>query len=197
MVSNRKLLRYAVDSFVTILEQISGKCCRYRLNKVDEISFYKFLNVFDGVGEEFIRMFLEYQFQSWFNKGTDIDYSHTIRLSWMFGEKAVKRWKANKIETNVYLTRNHIQKFHDIKIKRTNKELQTVVVAVRIVEENFKKEFLNTKRGFSWCIANTTLFNHKSSNCIICQSKAKCKKMLENQYNNIYKLRGYAEQQIG
>lgn len=58
-------------------------------------------------------------------------------------------------------------------------------------EEIEKKRFLNTSRGLLNCIDRTSLFNHKSSYCILCENKVSCKELLKKNYKAIYDNRGY------
>ena len=192
----KQLYRQSVDMFIDMLETITKRKCNYRCNDSDVGSFETFCNEFDTniISMSFIKTYLEYQFQSWFNTGTDKDYSRTVRFSWMFGAKAIKRWRVFKPEVNVKIVRGHIKKLgiYKPKVSRETK-IPELILRIRPAEENFKREYHNTQRGFAWCIANTTLYNHKSSLCVRCSFKNECKEVLEKQYPKVYVKRGYGK----
>ena len=191
----QRLFRYAVDLFVQLLEQVTNrKRINYTCNDADTICWNNFMDTFsDRIGEDFIRKFCEYGIQSWFNDGTERDYSRSVRFTWIFGKSAIERWKKYDIETNVYITRIGIKKNHKINVIRKHTEIPKIVSALRKTEEKFKAEFHNTRRGLLWCIANTTLYFHKSSLCATCNYKNECKKLLKQEYPKIYLRRGYGE----
>lgn len=192
----KKLYRESVDLFIEILESITKKKHNYRCNDSDVKAFQFFCDSFDTniIGMSFIKKYLEYQFQSWFNTGMDKDYSRTVRFSWMFGQKAVKRWHVFSPETNAKIVSGHIKKLGIYRAKeRRETKIPELILKVRSVEEHFKREYHNTKRGFAWCIANTTLYNHKSSFCVRCTFKNDCKRVLKEQYPKVYVKRGYGE----
>jgi hypothetical protein len=147
----------------------------------------------DRIGEEFVRKFLEYGIQSWFNDSSEKDYSHQIRFNWIFGKTAIERWNKCDIATNVYITRIGLKKNHKINVLKKETKIDEIVMSIRPVEEKFKGEYHNTKRGLLWCVANTTLYFHKSSKCATCLFKNECKDILKQEYPKIYLKRGYGE----
>lgn len=188
----QRLFRYAVDTFIDLLEQVTSRRVDYTCNKADVGCWDNFVDTFgDHIGEEFVRTFTLYGIQSWFNDGTEKDYSRSVRFSWIFGKKAIKRWYAFDIKTNVHITQIGIKKNHSIRAVPLDNEVGEMVDDIRRSEENFKAEFHNTNRGFLWCIANTTLYHHKSSNCVTCKFKNKCKEILKQEYKKVYIKRGY------
>lgn len=191
----QRLFRYAVDLFVQLLEQVTKrKRINYTCNDADTICWNNFMDTFsDRIGEEFIRKFAEYGIQSWFNDGTEKDYSRSVRFNWIFGKSAIERWKKYDIETNMYITRIGIKKNHKINVIHKHTEIPKIVSTLRKTEEKFKSEFHNTRRGFLWCVANTTLYFHKSSFCATCNYKKECKNILKQEYPKIYLKRGYGE----
>ena len=191
----QKLFRYAVDTFVILLEQVTKrKRINYKCNNSDSSAWNNFMDTFDNcIGEDFVRKFIEYGIQSWFNNGTKKDYSHSVRFSWVFGQPAINRWKKNSVATNMFIVRNGIKKDHNINLIEKTNEMQNIVTSVREVEEKFKSDFHNKRKGFMWCIANTTLYFHKSSNCVTCDFKKECKELLKKEYKFIYIRRGYGK----
>lgn len=195
MVRRRqRLFRYAVDTFIELLQQVTKRKVNYKCNDADTSCWDNFMDTFsDRIGEEFIRKFAEYGIQSWFNSGCKRDYSRDIRFNWVFGKTAISRWKKYDISTNVYITRIGLKKEHKINVLKRKSNLSKIVSNVRPFEEKFKAEYHNTNRGFMWCVANTTLYFHKSSKCATCVFKNECKELLKQEYPKIYKKRGYGE----
>ena len=62
------------------------------------------------------------------------------------------------------------------------------------VEEKFKAQFHNTKKGLPWCVANTTLYFHKSALCVSCNYRDDCKEILKTEFPKVYIIRGYGEE---
>lgn len=196
MVRRRqRLFRFAVDTFIDLLQQVSGRRrIDYRCSVSDLRSWDIFIDEYGvSVGEDFIRKFVLYGIQSWFNKGSDIDYSKMIRFNWVIGRDAIERWRKLGQETNMEIVRNCLKKDYDIKPTRMHSDIPAVVVTLRKSEERFKAEFHNENRGMMWCVANTTLYFHRSPLCATCKFKVECKKLLKQEYPLIYKRRGYGE----
>lgn len=191
----QKLFRYAVDIFIELLQQVTKRKVNYRCNDADTACWDNFMDTFtDRIGEEFIRKFAEYGIQSWFNKGTKKDYSREIHFNWVFGKAAISRWKKNDISTNVFITRVGLKKNHKINVIKKQTSIPDIVSSIRPYEEKFKSDYHNTKRGFLWCIANTTLYFHKSAKCATCNFKNECKELLKTEYPKIYVKRGYGKE---
>lgn len=191
-MKKRRLYKYAVDLFVDTLREVTKRPrFEYRCNDADTGCWDGFIDEFgDNVGEGFIKDFLMFGFQSWFNDSCNRDYSKSIRFSWIFGRSAINRWRKNEIGTNLYIVRKSKIK-QRINRRRGKTAGGNIVLCVRPIEERFKAEFFNTRRGFSWCIVNTTLYFHKSVKCCACNFKKECKEVLKLNYPLIYKKRGY------
>lgn len=190
----QKLFRYAVDTFIELLQQVTGRKVNYKCNNSDTACWDNFMDTFtDQIGEDFIKKFVEYGFQSWFNSGSKKDYSREIRFNWVFGKSAIERWGKCDVSTNVFLTRIGLKKEYKINLTKKKTEISKLVVSVRLVEEKFKSDYHNTKRGLLWCIANTTLYFHKSAQCATCDFKQECKELLKQEFPKIYVKRGYGK----
>lgn len=186
------MYRFAVDNFIKILGQVTHRRVKYRCNDGDTVAWDNFIYEFGaGVGKDFVIKFLEFGIQSWFNDKTSEDYSRQVRFNWVFGKAAIARWRKHDMKTNVYITRSNLKKNYKINLVQHEDKITDIVTSIREVEENFKKEFFNTKRGFLWCIANTTLYYHKSSWCAQCIHKIKCKELLKENLPRVYTKRGY------
>ena len=191
----QRLFRFAVDLFIELLQKVTKrKNILYRCNDADSASWDKFVETYgDNIGEEFIRKFVEYGVQSWFNSGSTRDYSRVVRFSWIVGSAAIKRWNALPAETRTWCVRSSLKKEHKINTLKHKSQISELLTKVRPAEEAFKSEFHNTNRGLAWCIANTSLFFHKSGLCTTCKFKENCKEILRIEYPTVYKLRGYGK----
>ena len=190
----QRLFRFAVDIFIDLLEQVTKRKVNYKCNNADTASWNSFVDTFgDNIGEEFVRKFTEYGIQSWFNPGAQRDYSRAVRFSWIFGSAAIKRWNALSAETRTWVVRNSLKTDHKINTLKRTTRVPELVIKLRPVEEKFKSEFHNTNRGLLWCVANTTLFHHRSSHCTACKFKENCKEILKSEYPKIYIARGYGK----
>lgn len=189
----RILYRYAVDIFVALLKQVQYRVKEYRCNDQDVRAWNTFVDYYSNtnIGEDFIRKFAEYGIQSWFNPDMTEIQKHRCRFAWIFGAAAIKRWNALGMDANVRLTRIGLRSKFEIKGKKIESQLSSAYSSVRVSEERLKQGYYNRKRGLDWCIANTTLFFHKSPLCASCIYKIDCKKILKVNYPKIYKLRGY------
>lgn len=191
MVQKRQLFRYAVDTFISTLEKVTKRKVSYKCNTADTTAWSNFITEYPTVGEEFVLKFLQFGFQNWFDDN-DVDHTYKIRFNWIFGKQAVKRWNKNSITTNVYLTRKGIKSKCNISVDNKSK-VPDWLGELRTAEECFKQKYHNTKRGFLWCVANTTLYHHRSNWCVGCDYKEDCKRLLLQEYPKIYVKRGYAE----
>ena len=190
----QRLFRFAVDIFIDLLEQVTKRKVNYKCNNADTASWNSFVDTFgDNIGEEFVRKFTEYGIQSWFNPGAQRDYSRAVRFSWIFGSAAIKRWNALSAETRTWVVRNSLKTDHKINTLKRTTRVPELVIKLRPVEEKFKSEFHNTNRGLLWCVANTTLYHHRSSHCTTCKFKENCKEILKSEYPKIYIARGYGK----
>lgn len=106
-------------------------------------------------------------------------------------KRQLQRWKKYDIDTNVYITRIGLKTDHKINVIKKKTDIPALISTIRVVEEKFKAEYHNTNRGFMWCVANTTLYFHKSSKCATCKFKNECKELLKEEYPKIYVKRGY------
>ena len=190
----QRLFRFSVDLFIELLEQVTKRKVNYRCNDADVSSWNKFIETYgDGIGEEFLRKYIEYGIQSWFNSGSERDYSRAVRFSWIVGSAAIKRWNALNAETRTFVVRSSLKTEHKINTLKHRSQLSELLTKVRPSEEKFKAEFHNTNRGLLWCVANTTLFHHRSSHCTTCKFKENCKEILKSEYPKIYTARGYGK----
>ena len=194
---NRSLYRYAVDTFSDLLSQVQERSAAYRCNDVDVKCWNAFVEEFskrEGVTitKGFIRDFTEYGIQSWFNPDVSNGDKQRVRFNWIFSRKAIERWDALSAKARKRCVRTCLMRDYDI-TNNVRPKLNKAFTSIRPIEERFKKEFYNGRKGLSWCIANTTLYNDKSMLCCGCNFRAECKDILQRNYIKIYKLRGYSK----
>lgn len=197
MDSKRKkyLFKYSVDLFIEALKQVTHRRnVKYKCNDADVSCWNAFVKRFgDGVGEELIQRFVEYGMQSWFNDGTDKDYSRSIRYSWVFGSAAIKRWFALNGEVKTRCVNKGVKKRSGMNLVKCHTTIPQLLTVIRPAEESYKNAYYNTKRGLCWCVANTTLYHHRSALCAGCNYKVECKETLKNEFPKIYEIRGYGK----
>lgn len=190
----RSLYRYAVDLFVFLLDKVQQHRKPYRCNDGDVRAWNKFVDYYTTkgvhIGQDFVKSFAEYGIQSWFNDDCTETQKHNCRFSWIFGLAAIRRYNKFGAKGNARIVRNVLKQTVQISYRHAS-AAKDMYRTVRKSEERFKSEFFNTKRGLAWCIANTTLYFHRSSLCALCNYKAECKEELKNNYPKIHKLRGY------
>lgn len=197
MVRNRKLIRFIVDLYENFNQQIGGNPnfkCRLSDNQAKMIDNF-ILTLDKDVGlyrvdDQYLIEYFEFAFNHWRT------FKGTIMLEWIIGKEAYKRWVNRNKKTFRYKLRKQIKK--DVVVKTTfvkkkvsNGIWKEILIELNPVEESFKEQFFNTTKGFTWCYVNTTLYNHKSPLCAVCKNSTVCKKALENEHSNVFKLRGY------
>lgn len=195
----RRLYRYTVDLFISMLRDIKGASrFEYRMTDADVAGFDSWVQYWgaDKVGEEFARQWAEYGFQSWFNAGAARDYNHAVRYNWIFnGKSAVARWKALDATVRTRVVRTSLKQRYKITPRNhssvTSSARTALYTTVRPAEEALKKRFYGTPRGALWCIANTSLYNHRSSLCVVCAFKDDCALTLKREFPLIALARGY------
>lgn len=193
-MKERKLYKFAVDTFIKVISQIQRQKFHYQCDDRDVSAWDNFVES-RKVNEDIVRNVVEFGVQYYFCSEYNTQrQKESIRFSWIFGKKPIERWLKNDVKTNNYIIRKTLKKQYKINTVKRNNQISKIVLSLRKIEEKYKAEFFNTKRGFQWCIANTSLYHHKSTYCLTCEFKQECKEILKRNYNNIYKLRGYGNE---
>lgn len=159
-----------------------------------EKEIIKFLDFFDkrykliSLGKDFLFRYFAFQFHRVdglvLKRFSSKDKAGRIQIYDIIGRKAIQYWLDRNIEYDFIIENSSI-------IPKQLILPQENLHSLSRSEELEKKRFYNTNRGFLNCIERTSLFNHKSQSCILCQFKSSCKIMLKQNYFNIYKDRGY------
>lgn len=153
----------------------------------------KFINDFKletgALDFDLLFRYIAFQFNYW----STLDYTSRsgIEVNWIFGKKAIDRWKKKPLGYYFYVDRDFIQKYKikEKELKLLFERIEKNPVGLKDWEENIKKKHFNTELGFSYCIDNTSLYNTESSLCLSCNNSESCKKTLKFLYPNIYKKR--------
>lgn len=205
MKKSEELFRMAVDAFVEELRERTGRPrFDYRCNSQDRRAWGAWLEAVGGevkVGPDLIRDYILWGFQSWFNPSSPRDYSRSVRFSWVFGKRAVERWRAlGSVETNKRVIRRGLSMAREGREKRKRRagidteERRRMWMTLRPVEERFKAQWHNTARGLDWCIANTSLYFDRSPWCVSCRFKEECKEVERREMRWVWKIRGYGNE---
>lgn len=190
----KRLFRYAVDTFVQILSKITNrKFVKYKANDKDTVGFEYWLEYFgSNVGEEFVKRFLEFSCTNYLDKSRSVDVYRNARVFWFFSKEMIRRWEKINPQFGTLL----IRKFrieNNVHIVKRESKLSQIVLTVKPYEEKVKERFYGENKGFFWCRANTTLYFRESSLCRGCKFATECKELLKKEYPKVYKQRGYDE----
>jgi len=204
-MNRAKSRELCIEVFEEINRELLGRPT-YELNLTqnDKVMLEKYLDYVDNTynlehcSYVFFVNWIESGFNYWykpFSKGIH----RMIYFNWVFGKKAIDRYERIKHKDN---SLDHI-KHRSLKTKagiailskyrkrHSKTKYREQYVKVNSIEETEKKRYYNTVEGFLWCVANTTLFNHRSNACILCKNKTNCKESLRESYPKVFKLRGY------
>lgn len=178
----------------------------FRLNMTETrltmtLNFIKAMKDFTNsplLGEDYLKSFMEFQFNYWFEHEGKYGRGTSVQLEWIIGKKALKRWfeRSEKFKraTNK-IVRKNLKKKVKFKLDGVRNEgWSKTMLELREVEEFEKNMFFNTAKGFVNCTLNTSLYHHKSKFCMECKYKNKCKEQLIEQFPIVSKLRGYTNE---
>lgn len=154
-------------------------------------SFIKMLSVYypslDGIGINHLISYMSFAFFSY----SDKNLKRKISLNWIIGKKTFAKWfdqaEGHKYYVDQWLKENNI--LID-QLRQDLVEEQLMEQKLDPAEEIEKIRFAGDARLYN-CIQNTTLYNHRSINCIGCEEKFTCKILLNSKYPKLFKSRGY------
>ncbi len=140
----------------------------------------------DTIGDNFLSRYFSFQFNrvegQVFKRFAGKDVGGKIQIYDIIGRKAYEYFEKRntKFDFIIQIPINIVKK--NSQYKQSN-----------IAEEIERKRFFNTPRGIVHCLERTSLYNHKSPNCILCIHKIPCKELLKVNYKQIYEDRGYGK----
>lgn len=158
-----------IENFIALLEK------KYDKNSIGRIFLFNF-------------MALSYDHYS----TLDHQAKKRIPLNWIVGKKALDRW-VKRVEDDLYHSQKYVAEngIHIGLIGAGTERRSDDVTSIKKHEEEEKLRFYNKPRGMVNCIETTTLYNHRSLNCISCIYRKECKNMLKINYPKLYIARGY------
>lgn len=187
---------YIYDNYLVHVDDIVEKMVQNFIDYLDRVYGL------DKIGLDFLVKWIEINFDFRIEK-TDI-FSHgdkKIMLSWIIGKTSIERYEKNKDWLFTYKRFNRkIRKTVHTRILEKFKEQlnpQQIIkqkqnfIDIKQYEENEKQRFHNKAKGLAWCIMNTTLYNHISEYCLMCNYREDCKKLLKTNYPKLFKIRKY------
>lgn len=196
--SSKKELRLVIDTFKFYYSKVSNisnyvfKNSDSRIKVINDfIIEFKNITKSTFLQEIILNSYFDYQFNYWYKRNTKYGKGIGIQIEWIIGKKALNRWiKEDKKYLN-YKIRKNLKT--DVNLNKKTKVSKNLKNFTKIVdhEEIQKQKYLNTEFGLEMCILFTTLYNHKSNNCLKCANSDKCKMYLKKHLFNVYKLRGY------
>jgi hypothetical protein len=194
MLSERqigKLFKHAVNVYCMLLEQILGRN-KYTLLKTDIGAWNKFVKKYENkLCEKFVEDYIKFGVNYYLTEDRKQYYSDRIHFGWCISGKVSQRFDRLEAGTRNWIVRKGIKKENKIDTTKHDSVLKERVLAIVDSEERSKRKFYNSRRGLAWCIATTTLCNDKSELCIGCNNREQCLITLRENYNKVYRLRGY------
>lgn len=198
-MSSRKEIKLVVDLFIKYYSSLF-KLNDYRFKMTDSrattiknfITKIKELTKSDMLHERYMEQYFEHQFNHWYDYESKSDVGR-IQIEWIIGNKALERWKKSDPIISAFVVRKNFKTDVDIKSKLEKENWNNILLNTNEIEESEKERFHNTVKGFHYCLATTTLYNHKSEFCITCKKSTECKIQLKKIFPKIHKKRGYDE----
>ncbi len=209
MKRNKTLFRMVINMYLNFAKQVSNNphiefsCTDNEGVMID--NFIREMNEEVGnekiLGNNHLINYFEFQFNYWLSKKVERKSSKMIDsinthpyISWIVGKKAILRWKSRDKKKSKYAIKLGLKKEVKLKSNQFRSEWKKIIIEINKIEEEVKNKFYNTKKGFLYCYINTTLYNHKSPFCSLCNKKEECKETLKKEHFNVYKVRGYVEE---
>ena len=155
----------------------------------------------DDIGEDICKQYLSYAFGKYAGRKNHKGIENAFPMGWIISANLFREflstpgWIKASNDRKITAERKKFSKLgvKEIKSKfRKNEEWEErarLISNISILEENEKKRFYNSIKGFAWCIDNTTLINPNSEICLNCKFEKSCKETLKDNYPNYFKIR--------
>ncbi len=140
----------------------------------------------DSIGINFLIQYFAWSFKVRSEQKT----KRSISLGWIIGKKALERFFNRKSGEDYYVEaflHEHRINIDDLRAQFQDEEDKPQLDPA---EELEKIRFTGEARLYN-CVQKTTLYNHRSLNCIGCENRPTCKALLKQQHPKLYKKRGY------
>lgn len=198
-MSSRKDFRLVVDTYNFFYKTINKKennVLKMFPSRIKAIENFieKFKNEFsvNFLQKDILDRYFEWSFNYWLDKENSKYGNKGIQIEWIISNASITRWKqANKKYVTYILGKTIRKKFNYEKRKGYKENWDNIFLKINPLEEIEKEKFHNTQKGYMNCSIFTTLYNHKSSNCLKCKYSINCKDNLKNEYPKLFKKRGY------
>ncbi len=141
----------------------------------------------DSVGINFMIDYFAFAFCSY----SDKKLKRYISLNWIIGKKTFQKFAEQK-SGQKYYTDKFLNEY-DINLDDLRAQVREEMpddTTLNRAEENEKLRFSGDARLYH-CLNTTTLYNHRSVNCLACENKLTCKRLLSELNPKLYKKRGY------
>lgn len=142
-----------------------------------------------------INLLIDY-FAFAFGYYSDKKLQRNISLNWIIGKKMIKRFFERQ-EGWDYYTQKFLHEYQvnvdELKSRLQEQETKEEKDYLKIhkSEELEKARTPDTEARVYSCLNTTTLFNHRSTICVMCHQKVFCKQLLRKTNQNLYEKRGY------
>jgi hypothetical protein len=199
MSISRKELRLVVDTYKFYYEKVS-KIENYIFKMTDSraVMIDNFVNEFKNFNqtpilqETSLKKFFDFQFNHWYKRDGKFGKGVSIQIEWIIGKQAVERYKSVNKKHMSFIVRKNLKADNDFTTTDVKKEnWNELLININQTEEFNKAKFINKSIGFENCLLTTNLYNHRSSNCLVCKFSTDCKNKLKILYPKIHKIRGY------
>lgn len=162
--------------------------------KIDVHTIWNFIDHFgaQNIRKDFLRTYFEFQFNLHYKKSYRGNRGAVPMVS-LISKKARQDWANRKKYKFKYHVLYGLKQAVTLKRVKGDMKWMEVLAEGTEAEETHRAKFLNEPKGTLWCYANTSLYNHKSVSCLLCNASNICKETLKKEQPRIYKLRGYGE----
>lgn len=173
------------------------------LSENNKVTLEKYIDYVDKeyglnhVGVRFFIDWLESAFNYYYKNPKARGLKRMIFFNWILGKKAISRHEKFKqydhgrtrvisLESGISI----IRRWEDDGFRKIFREQ---CIGIDKAEEVSKGMYFNTVEGYVYCVANTSLYNHLSEACMLCNYIKNCKENLKKNFPLLYKLRGYGK----
>ena len=144
----------------------------------------------------YINQYLVFAFGKYVGRKGYYGGKNCFTFSWIISVKLLKEFIKHDSKV-IWKNERHLKEKVVIKrVIKTRKDFKNEIVQkikfmknVSFFEEQEKRKFFNTIKGYYWCIDFTTLYNNNSDICSECKFKERCISLLKANYTNLYKTR--------
>jgi hypothetical protein len=145
---------------------------------------------YPSMGRKFLWRYFTFQFLYWEDLELEAFFGK-FRIELVVGKKAFQRWLDRNKDFDNQIDSNDLKEKYDIK----KSDLINPIIEAPVhypYDENAKRMYFGTSKGFATCLQFTTLYDNTHVTCQKCPYADDCKKILLKTYPQLYERRGYA-----